>query len=52
MRERAELVGGTFRSASGAGVGTSIRVTIPLEGGPATGPSHPAPPSSKAKAMK
>jgi signal transduction histidine kinase len=33
MRERAELVGGTFRSASGADVGTSIRVTIPLEGG-------------------
>jgi signal transduction histidine kinase len=34
MRERAELVGGTFRSASRSGVGTSIRVTIPLEGGP------------------
>jgi PAS domain S-box-containing protein len=31
MRERAELVGGTFRSASGSGVGTSIRVTIPLK---------------------
>jgi PAS domain S-box-containing protein len=31
MRERAELVGGTFRSASGSGIGTSIRVTIPLK---------------------
>jgi PAS domain S-box-containing protein len=33
MRERAGLVGGTFRSASGSGVGTAIRVTIPLKGG-------------------
>jgi signal transduction histidine kinase len=37
MRERAKLVGGTFRSASSAGVGTSIRVTIPLERGPDNG---------------
>jgi signal transduction histidine kinase len=30
MRERAELVGGTFRLSSGPGVGTTIRASIPL----------------------
>ena len=34
MEERAELVGGTFELSSGAGVGTSIEVRLPLERGP------------------
>ena len=33
MGERAELVGGTFELSSGAGVGTSIEVRLPLERG-------------------
>jgi len=37
MRERAGLVGGTFELCSASGVGTSIRVTIPLKGGPDNG---------------
>jgi PAS domain S-box-containing protein len=34
MKERAELVGGTFEASSGLGVGTRIRVCIPLKRGP------------------
>jgi signal transduction histidine kinase len=30
MRERAELLGGTFELSSGPGVGTTIRASIPL----------------------
>jgi signal transduction histidine kinase len=32
MRERAEMVGGTFELSSGLGVGTSIKTVIPLKG--------------------
>jgi len=39
MRERAELVGGTFKLSTGPGVGTTIRASIPFwQGVPATGP--------------
>ena len=31
MKERAELVGGTFELSSGSGVGTSIKAVIPLK---------------------
>jgi signal transduction histidine kinase len=34
MRERAELVGGTFELSTGPGVGTTIRASIPLKRGP------------------
>jgi signal transduction histidine kinase len=34
MKERAELVGGTFKVSSCPGVGTTIRVSIPLQRGP------------------
>jgi PAS domain S-box-containing protein len=34
MKERAELVGGTFKVSSGLGVGTTVRATIPLKRGP------------------
>ena len=34
MKERAELVGGTFQVSSGLGVGTTIRASIPLKRGP------------------
>jgi signal transduction histidine kinase len=37
MRERAELFGGTFELSSASGVGTSIKVTIPLKGEPDNG---------------
>ena len=37
MRERAELVGGTFELSSGPGVGTTIRASIPLERGVGNG---------------
>ena len=33
MKERAELVGGTFKVSSGLGVGTTIRASIPLKRG-------------------
>jgi signal transduction histidine kinase len=32
MKERAELVGGTFEASSVPGGGTAIRVCIPLKG--------------------
>ncbi len=38
MKERAELVGGTFELSSGPGVGTTIRASIPLKRGPGNGP--------------
>jgi PAS domain S-box-containing protein len=34
MKERAEVVGGAFKVSSGQGVGTTIRVSIPLKRGP------------------
>jgi PAS domain S-box-containing protein len=34
MKERAEVVGGTFKVSSGQGVGTTIRVSIPMKRGP------------------
>ena len=33
MRERAELLGGTLELSSEPGAGTSVRATIPLNGG-------------------
>ena len=33
MKERTELVGGTFELSSHPGVGTTIRASIPLERG-------------------
>jgi signal transduction histidine kinase len=33
MRERTELVGGTFRLYSTPGAGTKIEASIPLDGG-------------------
>jgi signal transduction histidine kinase len=37
MRERAELVGGTFELSSSPGVGTTIRASIPFKRGPGKG---------------
>jgi PAS domain S-box-containing protein len=37
MRERAQLLGGTFELSSGPGVGTTIRASIPLERGVGNG---------------
>ncbi len=37
MRERTELVGGTFELSSGPGVGTTIRASIPFKRGPGNG---------------
>jgi PAS domain S-box-containing protein len=37
MRERAELLGGTFELSSGPGVGTAIRASIPLKTGSGNG---------------
>jgi signal transduction histidine kinase len=37
MRERAELVGGTFELSSGPGVGTTIRASISLKMGTGNG---------------
>jgi signal transduction histidine kinase len=34
MKERAEVVGGTFEVSSGLGEGTTIRASIPLKRGP------------------
>ena len=34
MKERAEIVGGTFEGSSGLGEGTTIRASIPLKRGP------------------
>jgi signal transduction histidine kinase len=33
MRERVELLGGTFELSSGPGAGTTVRVSVPLKGG-------------------
>jgi len=33
MRERAELLGGTLRVSSRKGEGTTVRVTVPIQGG-------------------
>jgi PAS domain S-box-containing protein len=37
MRERAEMVGGTFELSSSPGVGTTIRASIPFKRGPGKG---------------
>lgn len=37
MRERAELVGGTFELSSSPGVGTTIRASIPFKRGSGKG---------------
>jgi signal transduction histidine kinase len=52
MRERAELLGGTFELSSGTGAGTSIRASIPLKGAHDEGPSRPTPPSASVLGSK